>query len=84
MSHNRLNGAALNLAGGNANLKIVRLALNASELATIKHTLRQTIEATKMVMKETAWPAKVRAMRQSELEALEKALTTIVEQEKIG
>lgn len=71
------NGAAAN------RLRIVKLALGHESVEVLKGVLRQTITATKMVMAQTKWPNKVRAQRQAEIEAMEKALTDIVEQERL-
>ncbi len=66
---------------GKDHLKLVKLALPAPDVDVIKAVLRQTITATKLVMTQTAWPNKIRAQRQSEIEAMERVLTVIVEQE---
>ncbi len=66
------------------NLTIVRLALTFEDVELVKHTLRQTITATELVMKQGHWPLNVKIQRGDEMRALRKTLETIEGQQEIG
>lgn len=70
--------------GSPKKLTIVRLALSFEDVELVKHTLRQTITATELVMKQGHWPIAVKVQRGDEVRTLRKTLETIEGQQEIG